>query len=223
MLIAALSFCLRQIDYTLVFTQKCIEEHQEEIKANGKPSSPISMLTRYLNAHTQKPEWFTYNDVLIGGLTGLVAGADTTEISLGSIFHYLHSQPSALKKLRAEIDSAATDGKISDPITYNEAKKLQYPNAVMKEAQRMHSPAGIPLWRIVPESGATLSGRLFSGGTTVGVNPWVSLRSAVYAPDPDIFRPERWLEAGPKRLAEMERSHIVFGVGPEIAKGSLSL
>jgi cytochrome P450 len=222
MLITFLSFCLRQIDYTLVFTQRCIESHQEELKQSGKTTGPIAMLTRYLDAHNQNPSHFTYNDVLIGALTGIVAGGDTTEITLGSVFHYLHSHPATLSKLRAEISSADAKGEISDPITYAEAKTLPYLNAVIKEAQRMHSAVGTPLWRTVPEPGFTLANHFFNAGTTVGVNVWVSQHSqAVYVPDPDTFRPERWLESDAEKLAAMEKSHIVFGVGPRNCQGQM--
>ena len=211
MLIAAMSFLTRQIDYTLVFSAKCIEDHQEELRKD-KPAGPTAMLTRFLDAHNLKPDYFTYNDVLIGGLTGLVAGADTSEISMSSLFHYVLESPEVLKKLRAEVDG--TDS------TWEKARELPYLNAVMKEAHRIHSPVGTPLWREVPESGTTLCGRFFPGGTQVGVNIWVSHYSQAFAPDPEVFRPERWLEADPKKLALMERRHMVFGAGPRNCQGS---
>lgn len=41
-----------------------------------------------------------------------------------------------------------------------------------------------------------------------------SLLSDIFGPDPDVFRPERWLEAGSTNLAQMERVHeLVFGHG----------
>ncbi|EJT70983.1 hypothetical protein GGTG_12004 [Gaeumannomyces tritici R3-111a-1] len=47
----------------------------------------------------------------------------------------------------------------------------------------------------IPEQGLTLpDGRHIPAGTTVGLNPAVVLRDrAVYGPDADDFRPERWL------------------------------
>jgi cytochrome P450 len=216
MLIGALTFVFRQIDYTLVFTQKCIDEHQAEVQEKGTSTVPDSILPRYLAAHNQNPEYFTHNDVLIGALTGIVAGADTTEITLGSVFHYLQEHPKCMEKLRAEVDVAT-----SDPVTYNEAKQMPYLNAVIKEAQRMHSPVGTPLWRTVPKPGFTLAGRFLPEGTTVGVNAWVSQHSSVFAPDPDTFRPERWLDADAKTLAKMNRAQIAFGIGPRNCQGEL--
>lgn len=182
------------------------------------------MLSRLLALHEKEPSYFTENDVLIGAYTAIAAGADTTWVSLGSVLYYLHRQPETLQKLRAEIDTYHKAGKLSDPITFDEAKQLPYLNAVIKEAQRIHPPTGFPLWRVVPESGATICGRHFRPGVsrnqgirfraltynqiTVGVNTWVAHRSSAFDPDPDTFRPERWLEASKDQLLHMNASHI---------------
>jgi Cytochrome P450 len=166
MLIKALAAVVKQIDYTLVFTQQRIDEHVRD-SAHAKASRPVDMLTRLWDLHISDPKAFTQNDVLIGAYSTIVAGADTTWMSLGSVMHYLHKDPAKLAKLRDEIDSMATVGEISDPVTFDEAKKMPYLNAVIKESQRMHSPTGLPLWRTVPEGGAMLCGRFFSEGVSI--------------------------------------------------------
>jgi hypothetical protein len=209
-LISLMVFLTRKIDYTLVFTQKRIEEHKKEMQHKD---GPTAMITRYLDAHNEKPEYFTYNDLLIGALTGIVAGADTTEIALGALFHYLQENPEVMKKLREELKG------VSDPVSFSETKQLPYLNACVKETQRMHSSVGTPLWRTVPEPGYKIAGRFFPAGTDVGVNIWVSQHSGVFDPDPDAFRPERWIEADEGKLREMERAHISFGLGPRNCQG----
>lgn len=165
MLIKALTAVMKQIDYTLVFTQQRIDEHVQG-RDNAKASRPTDMLTRFWDLHTSDPRGFTQNDVLIGAYSSIVAGADTTWMSLGSVMYYLHKHPEKLAKLRNEIDRMAKQGEISDPVTFEEAKKMPYLNAVIKECQRMHSPTGLPLWRTVPEGGATLCGRFFPEGVS---------------------------------------------------------
>ncbi|KIX01188.1 uncharacterized protein Z518_08913 [Rhinocladiella mackenziei CBS 650.93] len=221
-LVMVMTFVTKQIDYTYVFAQNQLDGHQRRRDLEtGKSSEPPDMLDRFLDFHKQNPNHFTKNDVLIGAYSSIAAGADSTWISLGSIIHYVHKYPETLRKLRAEIDMMTREGKISDPVTFEESKKMPYLNAVIKEAQRMHSPTGFPLWRVVPESGATLCGRYFPPGTTVGVNIWVAHRSSAFDPDPDIFRPERWLEADKKQLAKMNASYMPFGMGPRICQGQI--
>ena len=156
-----MTFFTKQIDYTYAFAQKQLDNKQMQAAEKGKSSGPPDMLDRYLGFHKQDPDYFTKNDVLIGAYSNIAAGADVTWVSLGSVIHYLHKYPETLRKLRTEIDTMALEGKISDPVTFVESKKMPYLNAVIKEAQRMHSPTGLPMWRVVPESGATLCGRYF--------------------------------------------------------------
>lgn len=160
----ALTFITNKVDSTYVFAEQQIEDHQRREREEGKLSASPDMLDRFMETHRANPILFTKNSVLIGAYTSIVAGADTTWISLGSVLYYLHKDPETLRKLRSEIDEMAADGTISDPVTFQESKNMPYLNAVIKEAQRMHAPTGFPLWRVVPESGATLCGRYFPPG-----------------------------------------------------------
>jgi hypothetical protein len=163
-LIMVLTFITNKVDSTYVFAEQQIEDHQRRELEEGKLSTSPDMLDRFMKAHRADPTHFTKNDVLIGGYSSIVAGADTTWISLGSVLHFLNKYPETLRKLRVEIDEMAAKGTISDPVTFEESKNMPYLNAVIKEAQRMHAPTGFPLWRVVPESGTTLCGRYFPPG-----------------------------------------------------------
>lgn len=75
-----------------------------------------------------------------------------------------------------EIDSAIDRGECSNPITFTEAQKLSYLQAVNKEALRMHPATGLPLYRVVPEEGAMIAGTFFPAGVSLIEN------KALYAP-----------------------------------------
>jgi Cytochrome P450 len=55
-----------------------------------------------------------------------ITGSDTTATTLCAILYYLCKNPSAYRKLQAEVLDAEAGGRISNPITYTEAVKLVY-------------------------------------------------------------------------------------------------
>lgn len=193
------------------------------------------ILTHVLDLQKANPENYSEWEVLMAAFANIAAGADTTYMSINAILYYLIKNPVCMSKLRQEIEAMSKGGAISDPIKFGETQKMPYLQAVIKEGQRMYPAAGLPLWRVVPEPGATLCGKFFPPGvsgdrsrqcrivkktdkhqTTVGVNSWVAHRNtAVFAPDPDVYRPERWLESSAEKRAAMDRYYIP--VGPTVS------
>lgn len=105
---------------------------------------------------------------------------------------------------------------ISSIIPNARALELPYLQAVVKEALRHHPAATGLLPRVVGPNGDTHKGVYLPAGTTVGFCAWNISRNntAAYGADASIFRPERWLEADPERLAKMEEAlWLVFGYG----------
>lgn len=110
-----------------------------------------------------KLEGFTTNNV-VG--TNIGAGSDTTGISMTAVIYFLMKHPDCLQKLRDEIDTAAREGNLSNPVTFAEGQKLRYLQATIKEALRLHPAVGQILSRVVPEGGAQLAGRHFPEGVS---------------------------------------------------------
>jgi cytochrome P450 len=110
-----------------------------------------------------KMDEFVMNNVLGANLG---AGSDTTGISLTAVIYFLMRNPDCLEKLRGEIERAAQEGNISDPVSFQEAQRLPYLQACIKEALRMHAAVGQILSRVVPEGGAQLAGRHFPQGVS---------------------------------------------------------
>ena len=168
----------------------------------------------------------TVDDNVVVGymLINLLAGADTTAITLRAIFYYLLRSPAAYAKLVAELDAA----QLSHPIGYRETESLPYFNAVVKEAMRLHPGIGVLLERVVPEGGLQLAdGSTVPTGTIVGLNPWVIHRdAAVFGEDVEDFKPERWLRGEREGEAEyearmkgMRESDLTFGAGNRVCIG----
>ncbi|KAF2691479.1 cytochrome P450 oxidoreductase [Lentithecium fluviatile CBS 122367] len=144
----------------------------------------------------------------------LVAGSDTTSTGLRATILNIISNPPVYRKLQQEIDEAITRGLISSPIQDTEARRLPYLQACIYEGLRCHPPLVMPRERIAPPEGDTVCGYHLPGGTIVGLNVWTSQRTKVYGTDPEVFRPERWIEASDEQRRAMRKVwDLVFGYG----------
>jgi cytochrome P450 len=92
---------------------------------------------------------------------------------------------------------------------------MPYLQAVIREGLRILPPATGFLYKRVPKGGDVIHGYFLPEGTRVGHCMFgVQHRKAFWGNDTDVFRPERWLEAGPERLKEMVAAlDQVFGSG----------
>lgn len=153
-------------------------------------------------------------------LANLIAGSDTTTVTLNGIYFHLLTHPDSFAKLRAELDDATANGQLSDPVTFAETQKLPYLQAVLREGMRMHPATGSPMWRRVPAGGETICGYYFPEGCNVGINSWVAHHNRdVYGADADEFRPERWLETDEAKLKDMNAYFMSFGLGSRTCIG----
>ena len=127
---------------------------------------------------------------------------------------HIVSNPLIYKKLQQEIDVAVAKGSISSPAREEEIRQLPYLQACIREGLRIFPPITYLRERVTPRGGDTLNGVFVPGGVNVGFNLPGLLLNDVFEPDAKVFRPERWLDAEPGRLREMERvMDLVFGWG----------
>ena len=124
------------------------------------------------------------------------------------------TNPLVYAKLQLEIDNAVYSNSISSPIQLDEAGKLPYLQACIKEGLRVFPPVASLRGRTTPPQGDHLNGYFVPGGVNIGFNIRSMQRHQVFGLDPEVFRPERWLESGTERLAEMSKVHgMIFNHG----------
>lgn len=141
---------------------------------------------------------------------------------MGSTLRHLVTNPKCLAKARAEIEAADAAGLLSSPVQYHETREhLPYVMACIKEGGlRLDPPATNLFFRVVPPGGAKIADVIVPEGYEMTSHAYVVQRDPeLYGPDPLEFRPERWLEGGEKRAAELESGLFVFGVGPRVCLG----
>ncbi|KAI1078227.1 cytochrome P450 [Whalleya microplaca] len=147
-------------------------------------------------------------------LTQILAGSDTTSTAVRSIFLFIISNPQVHSRLLAEIDDGIEKGRVSSPITDEEAKDIPYLQACIQEGLRIWPPFTGMLMKKTNPGGEVIKGTFVPGGTSVGHCGWGMQRGPEFGEDVEVFRPERWLEADPDRKRHMERTvDIIFGSG----------
>ena len=193
--------------------------------ANFDPKTP-DYLHHFLESKQANPDLVDDGKIMGYLLINLIAGADTTAITIRAIFHFCLRNPDAYERLVREVRAARFD--TSEPVPYSAARQLPYLEAVVREGMRMHPGVGMLLERYVPQTGLTLpDGGFVPPGTAVGINPYVAGRNrSVYGDDADAFRPERWLraegeseDAHKARLQRMNAADLTFGAGSRICIG----
>ncbi|KAI1211765.1 cytochrome P450 [Annulohypoxylon truncatum] len=145
----------------------------------------------------------------------IIAGSDTTATAIRGTMLSMLASPLVYFRLREEIDTAIAEGRISSPIKLDEAKNLEYLQAVIYEGLRMNIPFSGLTMKQVPPEGDTINGKFIPGGTRIA-HSFLSVQrsTAIYGPDAELFRPERWLNIDPDKHREMTNTtELVFGYG----------
>jgi cytochrome P450 len=136
--------------YVMDFVQSQIDKRRFERKKRDVESGsagtkqrqveeglPEDFLEKMLNAQEKEPEKIQIADVFAMGQSNVIAGSDTTAISLCTILYHLIRYPRVMEKLREEIEEKDAAGQYSEKrITYKESLGMPYFQAVMKEALR---------------------------------------------------------------------------------------
>ncbi|KAF5987957.1 cytochrome P450 monooxygenase [Fusarium bulbicola] len=203
------------MDKFLKITEKELDKYDQ----SSKEPSRTDFLSQ-LREKQDKTGKITHRDMINHLSNNLLAGSDTTGISLRAVVYFVIKTPQVYEKLQKEIDEADQAGHLSEYVTYQESLKLPYFQATLKEAMRMHPAVGFPLERYVPDEGAQVCGHSLPAGTNISTSaPLMHMNKGVFGHDARVSRPERWLEALPEQLSLMDRTFIAFGHGSRTCIG----
>ncbi|EEB93218.1 hypothetical protein MPER_08156 [Moniliophthora perniciosa FA553] len=143
-----------------------------------------------------------------------LAGSDTVGNTCTIGTRYLVREDGVRAKLVQELETAWPDK--WNPITLERLEKLPYLTAVIKESLRLAFGVVTPMTRVVPDSGAIISGHQVPPGTIVSIGNWFVHMNPEIFPDPARFYPERWLE---DKEHALDRYLVAFGKGPRSCIG----
>jgi cytochrome P450 len=171
------------------------------------------LLSRLVSAQDDDGTRMTATQLREEAMTLYLAGHETTALTLTWSWYLLATHPAVEAKLVEEW-SRVLVGRSPTP---DDLPHLPYTDAVITEAMRVYPP----VYLIGREATCDLElgGYRVRKGYTVFMSQWVSHRDPRYfGPDPEVFRPERWLDGLAKRLPKY--AYYPFGGGPRVCIGN---
>lgn len=138
------------------------------------------------------------------------AGFDTASSALTWWIGLMATQPAVAERVRDEIATARAEGAGLDAIA-----RLPFLNATIKEAMRLYPPS-TSLFSRVALRDVVVDGTPVPKGTLAVVPIWHLHRDPRSFPEPEAFRPERFMPGAP---ATPRGAYLPFGAGPHFCLG----
>lgn len=137
---------------------------------------------------------------------------------MSACLYYIGTHADTYQQLQLEIDQFYESQNLSEPITYRQTQQMPFLKAVVSEALRLWPSIMYQLLRVSP--GIVIDKHYIPAGYDIGISPIAQNRDqAVFGPDANEFRPERWLQSD-EIIATYERYNMTFGgSGPRTCIG----
>ncbi|KAE9606800.1 putative oxidoreductase [Lupinus albus] len=186
--------------------QGLIDEHR-----NNKKENSNTMIDHLLSLQESQPEYYT--DQIIKGLIMvlIVAGTETSAVTLEWAMSSLLNNPKVLEKARIELDNEIGHDNL---IEEADITKLKYLQNIISETLRLYPAAPMLIPHLSSED-CTIGGYDVPRNTMVMVNAWAIHRDPELWTDPTSFKPERFNNG-----ATDTHSLIPFGLGRRACPGS---
>ncbi|MBE9181922.1 cytochrome P450 [Oculatella sp. LEGE 06141] len=145
------------------------------------------ILTLLMSARDEEGEPMSDQELRDELLTLLLGGYDTTSTAITWALYWIHRQPDVRERLLEELNA------IDDPSDTKAIAKLPYLSATCQEALRLTPSIVLGSVRIA-QMPLEIMGQELPQGTWIYPNIYSAHRRADVYPEPDQFKPERFLE-----------------------------
>ena len=176
--------------------------YDEIAERRATPDSVRSdILSLLMSARDEAGEPMTDVELRDELMTLLVAGHETTATALSWALYWIHKLPNVREQLLQELQE------LDDPLEPTASLRLPYLNAVCCETLRIY-PVGMITFPRIVRSPVELMGHQLEPGTVVVGSIYLTHHREDLYPDPDQFKPERFLE---RQFSPFE--YLPFGGG----------
>jgi len=164
------------------------------------------VISKLLEATDERGTGMSDDQIRDEVVTLLLAGHETTALSLTLTMYLLSRNPQVEQRLVAELEDVLGD---RTP-TMDDLADLTYTERVVKESMRLYPPVpGIVREPVKPD---VIDGYEIEPGSTVRMHQWVVHRDPRWYDDPLAFRPARWADDFENDLPKL--AYFPFAAGP---------
>lgn len=187
--------------------------HIEKVIKHRKQSGLVmdDMLQLMMDAAAEDTRKIDDRCVAANAFLFLIAGYETTAITVANVSYLLAAHPDEQEKLFEEISE------VCDPtgdITYDQAQKLKRLEAFILETLRLFPPV-ISFVSRVGNTDVQAGGFTIPKGSRVQASVLEVHMNPKYWPEPERFDPDRFVDNN----VSMQSHYLAFGIGPKMCLG----
>jgi len=196
-------------DMQLVIKFRALSKIILEVIERRRREQPerVDFLAMFMDARDKETDAaMTDRELLDEIMTMIIAGHETSAITLNWVWYFLARYPEVEHKLHAEVDKAGYDS-IPD---FDELEQLPYVKQVVEEALRYYPPVWLYTRRAIADD--WLGDYFVPAGTDIFITPYYLHRHPGYWPEAEKFDPGRFAEENIKD--QHKQAYIPFSAGP---------
>ncbi len=197
----------KELDSALAFVRehcdRFIAEAEEKVKHKQTPSN---ILESMIMARDEEGIAFTHQQLFANIVTLLLAGEDTTANTLAWAVYYLIKNPQYQTQLHQEI------AELTPHLDH-----LPLLNGVIQEAMRLMPVA--PVLYMENTQDEVIEGYEIPAGTMLVLMVSQSGHEEAHFPEPEAFKPERWVNMSEEERKGHGKALMHFGSGPRLCPG----
>ena len=188
---------------------KVLLQHHMASPASAQGGTLLAMLRALKDDETG--QGLDEQEVFDQCMVSFTAGHETSATALLWWSALLARHPQAAERAAQEVDTVL-QGREPGP---DDLAALPWLGATLKEAMRLFPPVAAIMTRRTTRP-ITVGGHALPARALVRVTPWVMHRDPRFFPEPEAFRPERFM---PGAEVPPRGAYVPFGLGPRVCLG----